>query len=138
MILLSSMDPQDKFLEPLQGKWELNLSSMGRHQSSDVCKQVTTITGDRLTALDCNAKPKPKYVNYRLSNKGSADHFDVVENGTMVGQLLKQGPVVTLAIDGQPRALDFRHKGTHDEHALAYGILFIVLVLSVAIYYTKF
>ena len=111
---------------------------MGHHQPHDVCKQVMTITGDKLTALNCNAKPKPVYVNYRLSDSGgSVDLFDVVENGTMVGTLLKQGPAVTLAINGQAR-FDFRHKGTHDEHALAYGILFIIIVLSVAIYYTKF
>ena len=138
MILQSSMDPLDPLLEPLQGKWELNLPSKGHHQPPDVCNQVMTITGDKLTALNCHAKPKPVHVNYRLShNGGFADHFDVVENGTMVGTLLKQGPVVTLAINGQAK-FDFRHKGTHDEHALAYGILFIIIVLSVAIYYTKF
>ena len=82
------------------------------------------------------AWPKAEYKNYKLLAV-SANHFKVIDGkGDDVGTLYQQGPVVTTDINNVK--LDFRRKGTRDEHALAYGILFIIIVLSVAIYYTKF
>ena len=95
-----------------------------------------TITGDQVEALKCSANP-PVKVTYTLGPTSMFQHFQVVENGTIVGGLLREDPHLTLAIKGEPR-LVFERQGRRDEHALAYGILFIIIVLSAAIYYTKF
>ena len=95
-----------------------------------------TISGANLNALDCQAKPKPKYVDYQLLWT-SPNNFNVIDGkGNSVGTLDQQAPNVRLDLNGF--RLSFRKQGTRDEHALAYGILFIIIVLSVAIYYTNF
>jgi len=95
-----------------------------------------TIEEDELTVLKCNTKPRVN-VTYTLAPAPFPLHFHVIENGIAVGELLREDPYLTLAVKGEPR-LQFEKRGRHDEHALAYGILFIIIVLSVAIYYTKF
>jgi len=95
-----------------------------------------TITGDELEALKCSVKPHVS-VTYTLAPTSTPLHFHVVENGIAVGELLQEDPYLTLAVTGEPQRR-FEKMGRRDEHALAYGILFIIIVLSVAIYYTKF
>ena len=97
-----------------------------------------TIEGDNVNMLDFEVNPKPKYANFKLSEKtvNNKLSFDVMKNGSAIGTLYPQKEKIFTNISA--RRFTWIQKGRRDEHALAYGILFIIIVLSVAIYYTKF